>query len=236
MPTMRRMALRVAGAGVAWLLAAPAFAADAPATYPTMAPIAQYRMASREAEIALARSAAPASVSADADVLVFGPHGYETAVNGKNGFVCLVLRSWTAGLNDPVFWNPKIRGPACMNRAAARTELPHVFERTAWVLAGISRPAMIERTKTELAAKTYVMPDPGAMCFMMSKEAYLSDDGGHHWHPHLMFFVAAGAEAWGANLDGSPVVGGADDVEPVTTFMIPVAKWSDGSSQAMVMK
>jgi hypothetical protein len=193
-------------------------------------------MASREAEIALARSAAPASVSADAAVMVLGDHGYETAVKGKNGFVCLVLRSWTAGLNDPVFWNPHIRGPACMNAAAARTVLPHDFERATWVAAGLTREQMIERTKAELAAKTYVMPDAAAMCFMMSKEAYLSDDGGHHWHPHLMFFVAAGPEAWGANLDGSPVFGGADDVEPVTTFMIPVAKWADGSAQAMVMK
>jgi len=235
MPTMRGITLGLVGAGMAALLAGPAFAADAAAAYPTMAPVAQYRMASREAEIALARSAAPASISADADILVLGEHGYETAVKGDNGFVCLVLRSWTAGLDDPVFWNPKIRGPACLNPAAARTVLPHLVERTAWVLAGVARPEIIARTKSEIAAKTYLMPEAGAMCFMMSKDAYLSDDGGH-WHPHLMFYQAGEPRAWGANLAGSPVFGGGDDVEPVVVLMVTVPKWSDGSAPAMVMK
>ena len=63
--------------------------------YPHMAPIEQYLM-DRTAEIALARSAAPESISRDAEVLVFGRHGFETAVKGKNGFVCIVERSWTS--------------------------------------------------------------------------------------------------------------------------------------------
>ncbi len=70
-------------------------------------------------------------------------------------------------------------------------------------------------------------PAPGAMCFMMSKEGYLSGARGH-WHPHLMFYLSgAGAASWGANLPGSPVMGG--DPEPVVTYMVLVPKWSDGS-------
>src|SRR6202034_4328045 len=61
--------------------------------YPRMAPLDQYLM-ERKAEIAMARSAAPESVSRDADVMVLGRHGYETAVKGKNGFVCVVERGW----------------------------------------------------------------------------------------------------------------------------------------------
>ena len=61
--------------------------------YPSMAPLEQYLMADRNAEIALARSAAPPSISRDAEVMVLGSHGYETAVKGKNGFVCIVERS-----------------------------------------------------------------------------------------------------------------------------------------------
>jgi hypothetical protein len=222
------------GAGGLACAAAPAIAGDAP--YPTMAPIAQYRMASADEEIALARSAAPPSISGDAEILVLGAHGYETSMKGKNGFVCLVERSWTAGLNDPVFWNPKIRGPVCLNAIAARSELPHIFERTQWVLAGVSREAMLEKTKAEIAAKTYVMPEPGAMSFMMSKGQYLSDDGGH-WHPHLMFYIPnAAAATWGANLPGSPVLAGDSAPEPVTTIFVPVMKWSDGTSQTMDMK
>jgi hypothetical protein len=50
-------------------------------------------MADRNAEIALARSAAPDAISRDAEVLVLGRNGYQTAVTGKNGFVCVVERS-----------------------------------------------------------------------------------------------------------------------------------------------
>lgn len=213
-----------------------AFADDVKSPYPAMAPIAQYRMAGADEEIALARSAAPPSISADAEILVLGAHGYETAAKGKNGFVCLVERSWTAGFNDPAFWNPKIRGPVCLNAIAARSELPHIFERTQWVLAGVSRTAMLERTKAQIAAKTYAMPEIGAMSFMMSKGQYLSDQGGH-WHPHLMFYLPnATAATWGANLAGSPVVGGDGDPEPVTILFVPVMKWSDGTPQTMDMK
>lgn len=213
-----------------------AFAGDTSSPYPAMAPIAQYSIANADEEIALARSAAPPSISGDAEILVLGARGYETSVKGKNGFVCLVQRSWTAGLNDPEFWNPKVRSPICLNAVAVRSELPHILERTQWVLAGVSRAAMLERTKAEIAAKTYTMPEIGAMSFMMSKGQYLSDQGGH-WHPHLMFYVPrAVAATWGANLPNSPVLAGDSDPEPVTTFFVPIMKWSDGTPQTMDMK
>src|ERR1700745_3075091 len=78
------------------------------APYPIMASLDQYLITDRNAEIALARSAAPASISNDARVLVLGRHGYETAVEGKNGFVCLVERSWMSHFDSPEFWNPKL--------------------------------------------------------------------------------------------------------------------------------
>jgi len=104
--------------------------------YPEMAPADQYLMANREDEIALARSAAPPSISRDAQVLVLGGHGYETAAKGKNGFVCFVERSWAASFDDPQFWNPKLRAPNCFNPPAARTQLAQYLQRTEWVLAG----------------------------------------------------------------------------------------------------
>src|ERR1700687_1399467 len=87
-------------------------AQDTKAPYPSMASLDQYLM-ERDAEIALARSAAPDSISRDAEVMVLGQHGYETAVQGKNGFVCLVERSWDAAVDFPEFWNPKMRAPHC---------------------------------------------------------------------------------------------------------------------------
>jgi len=80
-----------------------------------MAPLDQYLM-ERNAEIALARSAAPESVSRDAEAMILGRHGYEIAAKGKNGFRSMVERSWTAGIDDPDFWNPKLRVSICSTR------------------------------------------------------------------------------------------------------------------------
>src|SRR5260370_35084141 len=60
---------------------------EAKEPYPSMAPLDQYLM-DRNAEIAMARSAAPEAISGDADVLVLGRHGDETAGKCKNGLVC----------------------------------------------------------------------------------------------------------------------------------------------------
>ncbi|HWA31043.1 MAG TPA: hypothetical protein VG867_08085 [Rhizomicrobium sp.] len=195
---------------------------------PAMAPLDRYMM-DRDAEIALAKTAAPASISDNATVMVLTAQGYETAVTGKNGFVCFVERAWLAEFTNPIFWNPVVRGPDCLNPAAARSVLPHDLERARWVLAGLSIPQMIDRTKAELAAKTYVMPEPGAMSFMMSKEQKLGPQG-THWHPHLMFFVAADDGDMGANLAGSPVLHPfATAPDAYGTFLVPVGTWSDGT-------
>ena len=217
--------------GLAVLMGASAGADTAKAVYPAMAPIAQYLMASPSDEIALARSAAPASIADDAEILTLGSHGYQTAAKGKNGFVCMVWRSWTAGFDDPQFWNPKLRAPICLNAAAARTVLPIYLERTKWVLAGVPKTAMISRTSAAVAANRFTLPAPGAMSYMMSKQGYLGDAVGH-WHPHVMFFVArSDSGAWGANLRGSPVLAAQDDHDPtpITTFFVLVPKWSDGT-------
>jgi hypothetical protein len=207
--------------------------AEDKALYPSMAPVEQYRVASRSEEIALARSAAPASISGDAEILVLGEHGFETAVKGKNGFVCLVERGWFAYFDDPVFWDPKIRGPDCLNPAAVSTVLPVNLERTRWVLAGLSKAEMIARSKTSRAAKR--APAPGAMGFMMSEQGYLSHDAGH-WHPHLMFFQRhADLGAWGANLTDSPVLGVEGGPSEPTILFVPLAKWSDGTDAPMEM-
>src|SRR5262249_53974236 len=78
-------------------------AQDTKASYPKMAPVEEYLMADQGAEIALAQSAAPETISRDAEVLILGRHGYETAIQGKNGFVCIVERSWTKPIDDPDF-------------------------------------------------------------------------------------------------------------------------------------
>ena len=211
--------------GAAWT----AMAQDGKTPYPNMAPVDQYLMQDRSAEIAMARSAAPQSISSDAEVLVLGRHGYETAVQGKNGFVCVVERSWTAPIDDPNFWNPKLRGPICFNAAAARSYLPRTIKKTELILAGRTKDQMVEAVTAAIDKKELPPMEPGAMCYMLSKQGYLSDQAGH-WHPHLMFFVSQGDPAlWGADLPGSPVIAVSDNWEHLTTFMVPVRRWSDGT-------
>ena len=205
-----------------------AMAQDATTPYPNIAPIEQYLM-DRTAEIAMARSAAPESISRDAEIRVLGRHGYETAVKGKNDFVCMVERSWISPIDDPGFWNPKGRAPICFNAAAARTYLPRVIKKTELILAGRTKDQMIEAIASAVEKKELPAMEPAAMCYMLSKQGYLSDRAGH-WHPHLMFFVSQSEPtAWGAGLPGSPIFAFNDTWEHLTTFLVPVREWSDGT-------
>ena len=231
---MKRKARRTVGLTsfelVVMLAAAwQAQAQDAKAPYPSMAPLDQYLM-ERKAEITLAQSAAPESISQDAEVMVLGRHGYETVVKGKNSFVCVVQRSWTAGTDDPDFWNPKLRAPICFNPPAVRSYLPQTIRKTELILAGRSKAQMFEDIKAALDRKQLPAPESGAMCYMMSKQGYLSDRDGH-WRPHLMFFVPlTDPTTWGADLPGSPIIGAKDTPGRLTVFLIQVGRWSDGTA------
>jgi len=204
-----------------------AMAQDAKTTYPSMAPIEQYLM-DRTAEIALARSAAPDSISRDAEIMVLGRHGFETAVKGKNGFVCIVERSWTSAA-DADFWNPKVRTPICWNAAAARSFLLRNIKRTDLILAGRTQALTDEIIAAAVDKKELPAVEPGAMCYMMSKQGY-GGDSVEHWPPHLMFYFSQTDPAiWGAGLPGSPILAFSDTREHVTTFVIAVQRWSDGT-------
>jgi hypothetical protein len=212
-------------------------AQDRQMLYPSMAPIEQYLMTDRNAEISLARSAAPEAISRDATILVFGRHGYETAVEGKNGFVCVVERGWMSPFDGDFainFWNPKIRGPICFNPPAARSVLPLTYKRTEMILAGKSKAQIIDALKAAYEKKELPPLEPGAMSYMLSKDQYLTDNDGHHWMAHLMFYTPLmDAAVWGADLPKSPVMlnpqfSGAP--EPIDVFIVPVGRWSDGSA------
>jgi len=202
-----------------------------PMPYPVMAPVEQYRSLDVREEIALARSAAPASISAGAEILVLGKRGYETAVSGSNGFVCVVERSWTADFDDPEFWNPKIRGPNCFNPPAVRSVLPQYLRRTEWVLAGVAKDQMIGKARAALAAHQFTDPEAGSFSFMLSKQGNLGDQAaGGPWLPHVMFFIKHGETAvWAAGLEGSPILGKDGLPSEPTVLFIPVQRWSDGS-------
>ena len=217
-----------------------AMAQDAATPYPNMAPIEQYLM-DRTAEIALARSAAPDAISRDATVLVLGRHGYETAVEGKNGWVCMVGRGWMALFDWPEFWSPKVRAADCLNPQAARSMLPFAYKRTELLLAGHSKVEVIAAIKAALEKKELPALEPGAVSYMMAKSSYLTDNGGHN-APHLMFYAPIkDVAAWGANIPNSPVMAvnywylseqsypQLQSFPPIAVFLVGVDKWSDGT-------
>jgi hypothetical protein len=199
------------------------------ASYPSMASLDQYLIPDENAEIALARSAAPASISDAAEVMVLMRSGYVTVGKGSNGFVCVVERSWANTTDNPEFWNPKIRAPHCFNPAAASTFLPFFLMKTKLVLAGKSRTEISVAMKSALEKKELPPLAPGTIVYMMSKQQYLND-GGKAWHPHVMFYVSGDSEkSWGANLPGSPVMAAYDPEQQVTTFFVLADEWSDGT-------
>jgi hypothetical protein len=230
MPKKMRAGSAIKGLALLAVLGAAylAMPQDATTPYPKMAPIDQYLMVDQSAEIALARSAAPESISRDAEVRVLRRHGFETAVKGKNGFVCIVERSWTAAA-DADFWNPKVRVPMCLNAAAARSYLLWDLKATDLILAGRTKAQMEEAIVAAADKKELPAMEAGAMCYMMSKQGY-GGDSAPHWPSHLMFFYSQTDPAtWGANLPGSPVMGMTDPRLHVTSFVVAVERWSDGT-------
>jgi hypothetical protein len=233
--TILASALVLAALSAPWSAAAQGAATP----YPQMAPIEQYLM-DRDAEIALARSAAPDAISRDATIFVLTRHGFETAVEGKNGWVCMVERGWGAMFDNPEFWSPKVRAAGCLNPPAARSVWPLSIKRTALLLAGHSKAEVIAALATAWDKKELPALEPGTVCYMMGKGSYLTDQGGHNL-PHVMFYASANGDAWGANVENSPVMGvnfwymsaeaypQLKSFPPFAVFLVGVEKWSDGT-------
>jgi len=190
--------------------------------YPTMAPISEYRMA-RDSEIALARTAAPAAISRDAQIMVLGDKNFEVAVPGRNGFLCVVGRAFAGPLSNPEFWSPRNRSPICYNAPAVRSLWPYALKQTGLALSGASKAEITDAIRSAVARQELGTPEQGSMAYMMSRQAYLTDRGGHNL-AHLMF-----------ELPGNGVL--RDDPDyfvswapaPVIEFIVPVGQWSDGT-------
>jgi hypothetical protein len=217
------------------VLLASVFALGAAPQTDTMPPLSQYMM-SPQAEIALARSAAPAEISKHATIVVLGEHGYTVAVKGQNGFTCIVERGWTQPFGAPDFWDVKVRSPICYNGPAARTVLAYTYKRTDLALAGSSKSQIHERIVAAIAAKSLPLPKPSSMAYMLSKSQYINN-GVKGWYPHVMVFTpmddsANSGVSWGADRKFSPVLFDSQDKmpEPWSCFFIPVGHWSDGTA------
>jgi len=217
--------LALATLSSAYGVAAP----DAKVQYSSMAPLRLY-LDNRDTEIAMARSAAPEAITRDATVMVLGEHGYVTAVEGKNGFVCMVERAWMSPEDSPTFWDPHLRGPICFNPPAARSILPATFERTRLAIAGKSKSEIIAANKQAYDEKQLPPLEPGSMSYMMSKLGYLTASGGNLAHV-MIYTPHADPATWGNDVPNSPVMLNPQfkDAEPIDVWVISVGKWSDGT-------
>ena len=198
--------------------------------------LAPYLMADREAEVALARSSAPRSVSDDASVLVLTRDGYVETAKGTNGFTCLVVRAFGGSLTDLASWtNARVRAPHCLNPAAARSILPEMKKRAALVMSGLAFAEVAKAIRQAYATKGFPETEDGALAYMMSRNQHL-DDANPHWMPHLMFYFGGGRKGseWGAaalpaGMSAPLIDGGLDEASRTTVLLIPVPKWSDGT-------
>ena len=219
-------ALQSVIAGAGWTAVAQA----GKAAYPAMAPLDQYLMSDQAAEIALARSAAPSSISDGAEVMVLERDGYKTAAKGSNGFVCMVERSWALSPGEAEFWNVQLRAPHCFNAQAAKSYAQIYLMKTRLVLAGKPRSEVAAAIAKALDQKELPGLEPGAMAYMLSKQQYLNDRD-KSWHPHTMFFSPGDmTKSWAANDPNSPIIVGYDPEQRVTTLFVIADKWSDGTA------
>lgn len=207
-------------------LLASLVAVDAQAQASKYPPIGEYMMA-RDTEIALARSAAPANVSARATIKILTKSGYEAAVEGDNGNVCMVMRGFTAPTYTParfrdLVYDPTVVAPICFTAPAVRTALPYYEMRT--------RLAMQGKNPEQIAAgiqSAYVkgeLPRRGEVTFayMWSAHQHLGPPGA--WHPHMMMFAPYYENSMVGGHDfGTPLPQVTDDAgTPFTVVVIPV--------------
>ena len=112
-------------------------------------------------------------------------------------------------------------------------------------MAGHSKAEIVSAIKAAFQDKQLPNLESGAMAYMMSKSAYLTDEGDHNV-PHLMFFTAVkDSKDWGSGAVGSPVASSPywfispqgqsqmKGLPPILVFLVMVAKWSDETAAPM---
>jgi hypothetical protein len=170
------------------IAATPAHA-DADPRYP---PLAGYMM-SRDAEAALAKSAAPPNVADHASIKILTDTGYLTVVEGDNGFTCIVLRGWGAPTYTPVpdrdfVFDATVRAPICFNPGAVRTVLPYQELRAKLAMEGKGPDQIAEVVQAAYATGKLPRMEAVAFAYMFSADMYLGPRVGH-FHPHVMVYA-----------------------------------------------
>jgi hypothetical protein len=212
----------------ATVVVAAAAMSGAAQSEPRYPPLSEYLLP-RDAEIALAKSAAPANISDHATIKVLTESGFEVVSEGDNGFVCIVMRGWSAPTYTPaqflnLVYDPRVIAPICFDPEASRTVLPYYELRTKLGMEG--------QTPDEIAAGVEAayargeLPKRGEVSFayMWSADQNLIPGVAAAWHPHMMVFAPYYVnESVGGNEFGGPLPQVSDDAgTPFTVVVIPV--------------
>lgn len=122
----------------------------------SLAIAAELRGYSESCEVALALSAAPKHLWAEAGVYVLRDRGYEQVRAASNGFDCIVERNH----RDSVI-------PQCFDSQSAGANLAVILEEGELLVGESSFESLSERRSNKLAAGDYPQPGPG-VAYMIS--------------------------------------------------------------------
>ena len=185
------------------------------------------RSLGESAEIALALSAAPAEISANADVYVLRGTDFVKARSGTNGCACVVGRDLHDGSRYPI----------CFDREGARTTLFRELLEGSLRAKGKSEEDV--KVLIDAAYKTgeLELPTKSSVAYMMSPQQVLfstpNADGVRvgPWSPHIMLMLPGVAPDQLGLAHDSRV-----DVIQIharsgshSELIVKVPKWSDGS-------
>ena len=194
------------------------------AKYP---PLSEYMMA-QDLEIALAKSAAPENISGHATIKVLTASGFQVVHDGDNGFVCMVMRAFSAPSYTPaqfreIVYDPTIRAPICFSAPAARMVMPYYELRTKLALEGKGPDQIAEGVQAAYVKGGLPRRDGVSFAYMWSADQSLGSGVGH-WHPHMMVFCPYYENSMvGGNEFGSPLPQVSDDAgTPFTVVVIPI--------------
>ena len=227
------MAWKLVASAAAILLSAAAIltSAQGQTQYP---PLSEYMMP-QDAEIALARSAAPANVSDRATIKVLNESGFEVAIEGDNGFVCMVMRAWSAPTYTPaafldfVYYAP-LRAPICFNPVAAEIMMLYYELRTELGLQGKNPDEIADGVEAAYARGELPRIETVSFAYMWSADQDLGPGIGH-WHPHMMVFTPYYENSMlGGNEFGGTLPFVSDDAG--TPFAVTVIPTDDGLARS----
>lgn len=148
-------------------------------TGPLFGQTAEYPTLTTEQELRLALSAGPLTVSRSADVYLMGDTGFRQAMEGSNGWACLVVRA--AG-------DKRQLAPHCLNPYAAESVLPAFLREAELQARGMGAEAISAEMTRQFASGELPTPSGPAYAYMLSEGQRIGPQAGK-FRPHFMLYM-----------------------------------------------